>query len=189
MRSKLIILGVFAVFSCKAQQTLPLNTALKDTPANAYKKDLDNEYDSFVGIWKSNLSDKIVTLEISKVSQKPLQKLGISYYSDVLIVQYTIQNNNGNIIESNISSNLNDYKIISTLYSKKAHVAKLYYQGGKCQVGWGGIHLKMIDSTHFTWNYQPESTVITNKNCSDYPVDGIKINLPYEPADIIFTKQ
>ena len=178
------------MFSCKAQQTIyPLLTDTSDIPNNSYVEDLDNEYDSLVGTWKSILNNKIVTLKITKVLQKPLQKLGHSYYSDVLIVQYSIQDNNGNMIENNISSNLNDYKIISTLYSKKAHVAKLYYEGMKCQVGWGGINLKMIDSTQINWNYQPESTVITNKNCSDYPVGGIKINLPYEPENIIFTKQ
>jgi len=183
-------LGIFVVFSCKAQQAIyPLLTDTSNIPNNSYVKDLDNEYDPFVGIWKSNLNDNVVTLKITKVIQKPLQKLDVSYYSDVLIVQYSIQDNNGNIIENNISSNLNDYKIISTLYSKKAHVVKLYYQGGQCQVGWGGINLKMIDSTHLKWNYQPESTVITNKNCSDYPAGGIKINLPYEPTDIVFTKQ
>ncbi|KFF07880.1 DUF6705 family protein [Chryseobacterium luteum] len=189
MKNLGICLGILAVFSCKAQTIYPLLTDNSNIPDHSYIKDLDNEYDSFVGTWKSNLSGKTVILKITKVSKKQLQKLGQSYYSDVLIVQYSVQDNNGNIIENNISSNLNDYKIISTLYSKKAHVAKLYYQGGKCQVGWGGISLKMIDSTHFKWNYQPESTVVTNKNCSDYPAGGIKINLPYEPADIIFTKQ
>ncbi|KMQ69560.1 hypothetical protein ACM39_00390 [Chryseobacterium sp. FH2] len=185
----LTIIFCLVLYSCQAQQIYPLLTDTSNLPNNSYVKDLDNEYNSFEGTWKSNLNDRIVTLKITKVLQKPLQKLNISYYLDVLIVQYSIQDNNGNIIENNISSNLNDYKIISTVYSKKAQVAKLYYEGGKCQVGWGGISLKMIDSAHLKWNYQPESTVITNKNCPDYPAGGIKINLPDEPADIIFTKQ
>ncbi|MCT2409051.1 hypothetical protein NZD88_16000 [Chryseobacterium antibioticum] len=190
LKTLIAMLCIASTYACQAQQTIyPLLTDTSNIPNNSYIKDLDNEYDSFVGTWKTNLNNKIVILKITKVLQKSLQKLDISYYSDVLIVQYSIQDNNGNIIENNISSNLNDYKIISTLYSKKAHVVKLYYQGGQCQVGWGGINLKMIDPTHFKWNYQPESTVITNKNCSDYPAGGIKINLPYEPSDIIFTKQ
>jgi hypothetical protein len=186
----IIIFCLAFIYSCKAQQQIyPLITDTSTIPNNSYVKDIDNEYDQFVGTWKSSLTNKTVTLKITKVLQKPLQKLNNSYYSDVLIVQYSIIDNNGNIIENNISSNLNDYKIISTLYSKKAHIAKLYYQGGKCQVGWGGINLKVIDSTHLNWNYQPESTMLTNKNCPDYPTGGIKINLPYEPENIIFTKQ
>ncbi|MEJ5103514.1 hypothetical protein [Chryseobacterium sp. MYb328] len=47
MRSKLVILGLFVclfvVFSCKAQQILPLNTSAFGAVANSYFKDLSNE--------------------------------------------------------------------------------------------------------------------------------------------------
>jgi hypothetical protein len=63
------------------------------------------------------------------------------------------------------------------------------YTGGKCGVGWGIINTAYIDATHLKWYYQPQSSMLTNINCPDYPAGGIKINLPDEPKDIIFTKQ
>jgi hypothetical protein len=65
VKSLILFLGIFAVFSCKAQQ-YPLDTDFTTIPNNSYIKDLNNEYSKFVGTWKASLGNKEVYLYITK---------------------------------------------------------------------------------------------------------------------------
>ncbi|KMQ69566.1 hypothetical protein ACM39_00420 [Chryseobacterium sp. FH2] len=186
MKGFIIILGMFVVFSCKAQQ-FPLNTDYDAVPSNAYVKDLNNDYDPYIGTWKTTLGNKEVYLNVAKQQNREIKLVSKTYFSDVLLIKYKVVIN-GQIIETTENNSLDKVKIISDGLDLDNSVI-FTTLGGKCMVGWGTILLKSIDSTHLKWNYLPDSMVITNKNCSDYPTSGIKINLPYEPADIIFTKQ
>ena len=171
---------------CKAQQ-YPLDADFTIIPNNSYIKDLNNEYNKFVGNWKAVLGTKEVYLYISKQENRSINRLNKNFFRDVLLVKYKVLINN-QIVEN--TTNFTDDKInIISLGTEIDNSVTFGYTGGKCTVGWGTINIGYVDPTHLKWNYQPQSTMVTNKNCPDYPVDGIKINLPYEPDDIIFTKQ
>ncbi|KMQ69564.1 hypothetical protein ACM39_00410 [Chryseobacterium sp. FH2] len=172
--------------SCNAQQ-YPLNTNYRTIPDNSYIKDINNEYNKFVGNWKATINNKEVNLSIIKQDNRPIVILNKSYYSDVLLLRYNVLENN-QIVENTLDFTNDKVKAISMGIEIDGSVL-FDYEGLKCLVGNGFINLVYIDPSHLKWNYQPQSTVITNKNCSDYPAGGIKINLPYEPKDIIFTKQ
>ncbi|WP_312397882.1 DUF6705 family protein [Chryseobacterium sp.] len=172
--------------NCKAQQ-YPLNTDYDILPNNSYVKDLNNDYNSYVGTWKTILGSKEVYLYISKEQNREVKLASKTYFSDVLLIKYKVVIN-GQIVETTENDSLAKVKIVSDGLDLDNSVI-FTTLGGKCMVGWGTILLKSIDSTHLKWNYLPESIVLTNKNCPDYPAGGIKINLPDEPKDLIFTKQ
>lgn len=172
------------MFYCKAQQ-YPLNVNFTTVPNESYIKDTNNEYNKFIGTWKANVGNKAVYIYITKQENRPITRLNKNFFRDVLLIKYKILIND-QITESTI--NISNENIVSTQIGVD-NAVMFSYTGGKCGIGWGMIDLKYIDSFHLKWNYQPQSTVVTNKSCSDYPTDGVKINLPYEPADLIFTKQ
>lgn len=189
MKTKILLFNLLLlIVSCKAQTTYPLITEIGSISNNSYIKDIDNEYNQFVGTWKANYDNKEITLKITKVIKKPFTDSNKSYYSDVLIVQHLIKDNIGNIIENYISSNLDNNKIISILYSKRTSQARLNYSGIYCHLGSGVIRLKMQDSTHFIWNYEPMDMMIVKQSCPDYMNENTKINLPMV-ENLIFTKQ
>ncbi|KMQ69561.1 hypothetical protein ACM39_00395 [Chryseobacterium sp. FH2] len=180
-----LLISLFSI-SCKAQQ-YPLNTNYSQIPNNAYIKDLNNDLNKYVGNWNVSVGSKQIHLYITKQENRPINLMSKSYFSDVLVIKYEILVNN-QIVESTKNFTLENANITSIDLDIDGSII-FDYEGGKCGVGSGMIDVTYIDSTHLKWNYQPESTMLTNKNCSDYPAEGIKINLPDEPKDIIFTKQ
>lgn len=56
MRDVILCIGVFVVlYSCKAQQNpLPLNILMDNIPQGAYVKNLNNDLNPYVGIYKGN---------------------------------------------------------------------------------------------------------------------------------------
>ena len=179
---------MFSIINCKAQN-FPLITFPDDIPINSHIKDLDNEYDSYIGSWNVSTGGKTITLKITKVLDKPRTSVDRPYFSDVLIVQHKIVDASGNIVEDFISPNIDDFKIISTLYSKNQQLVRLAYSGTQCGVGSGFISIKLINPNQFEWTYNPNATKLTPKSCPNYPLGGISINLPYEPKNLVFTKQ
>ena len=175
--------------ACFGQQ-LPLSTDLETITANAHIKDLDNEYNNYIGTWIAHVSNLTITLKITKVLDKPLYYGNKQYFSDVLIVQHKITDSNGLVLENYINSDLNIYKIISMRYSKIKQYVWFRYVGIQCGIGRGLVNLKLQDSSKLIWNYLPTSMIITQENCPEYNPNGqTKINLPVSPDNIIFTKQ
>ncbi|KMQ69567.1 hypothetical protein ACM39_00425 [Chryseobacterium sp. FH2] len=177
-----LLISLFSI-SCKAQQ-YPLSIKYSQIPNNAYIKDMNNEY---IGTWKCSFGNKEIFLYITKQEDRLIKLISKSYHSDVLLIKYEILSNN-QIIESTKNFTIDKINITSMGKSKNNSVV-FNYEGGKCHVGNGLIYLKYVDLTHLKWNFRPDSVMLTNINCPDYPAGGIKINLPYEPSDIIFTKQ
>lgn len=174
------------MFYCKAQQ-YPLNVNFTTVPNGSYIKDTNNEYNKFIGTWKANVGNKAVYIYITKQENRPITRLNKNFFRDVLLIRYKILVNN-QIVEDTMNSS-NDMVNTISMGTQIDGSVIFDYKGLKCLIGNGFITLEYIDSTHLKWNYQPQSTVVTNKNCSDYPANGIKINLPYETSDIIFTKK
>ncbi|MDR2236636.1 MAG: hypothetical protein LBE92_10970 [Chryseobacterium sp.] len=180
---RLLFLGVLlVVFYCKAQQVFPLNTFTENVVPNGYVKDINNELDPFVGIYKTNFQDNEIILHISKMEYKLEKRAKKTYYSDVLIIKYIIKNAAGTILQST----QNDSEI--RLYSNKVfqNTAIFYYMGTNCNVGNGKIYLKKTNTTELLWDYRPNSMILDQQNCPGN--QDTKVYLPVT-KDLIFTKQ
>ncbi|SHL68457.1 DUF6705 family protein [Chryseobacterium polytrichastri] len=182
----IILFSLFiSFFSCKAQ-TLPLNTALKDTPANAYKKDLSNELPPYAGVYKGVFDGKEITLYITiveNVLQKSSQK---NYYSDVLDIQYIVKNSSGTTLQDTKNNSNSQIKLYSIKTRPDINSIIFFYSGTNCRVGWGEVVLKKINSTQISWEYRPNDIILDSSKCPQGT--DINIYLP-ETKDLIFTKQ
>ncbi|MGU3376175.1 DUF6705 family protein [Chryseobacterium sp. M5A1_1a] len=185
MKNTLLILGIFAVFSCKAQ-TLPLNTALNDIPANAHIKDLNNELEPYVGIYKSNFQGNEITLFITKQNDKLEVRSTKQFHRDALVIKYIVKNSLGNILQDTQNNTISKIQLYSIATRPLNNSVIFYYSGTNCRVGWGDIFLKKIDTTKISWEYRPDNIVIDDKTCPSGT--DINIYLP-ETKDLIFTKQ
>lgn len=181
-----VLVLIINIVSCKAQQTLPLNTFLNDIPNNAYVKDLNNELDPYIGTFKANFNGKEITLYISKLENKLEKSTNKNYYLDALIVKYIVKNSSGTILQDtqNFSQEINTISSIR-IRSYDSSVI-LGYSGTNCRVGWGTILLKKINATQFTWEYRPNDIILTPEKCPGNP--DLTIYLP-ETKGLIFTKQ
>nr|WP_314495166.1 DUF6705 family protein [uncultured Chryseobacterium sp.] len=184
---KTIILFSFFIsfLSCKAQ-TIPLNTPLKDIPANAHKKDLNNELPPYEGIYKATFNGKEITLYITKV-ENVLQKSSLkNYYSDILDIQYIVKNSSGEVLQDTKNNSNSQIKLFSIKPRPDINSIIFYYSGTNCRVGWGDIILKKISTTQLSWEYHPDDIIIDSSRCPSGT--DINIYLP-ETKDLLFTKQ
>ncbi|AZA77816.1 hypothetical protein EG347_09945 [Chryseobacterium sp. G0186] len=189
MRNTLMILGIFAMVSCKAQQqTIPLNSSVLGAVENSYFKDMNNELDYYIGTWKSSFQDKTITLQISKQINVSMKAFGKNFYTDRLFTRYEIKKN-GAILENTLNKDFtNDIGLsIRSLSSKDdGNSVTFLFSGGNCSVGIGTIILKKINATQFSWGYYPGTTTRNDKNCP--PNKDYTIYLP-ETENLVFTKQ
>ena len=99
----------------KVGKITPLDTDFTIIPNNSYIKDLNNEYNKFVGTWKAVLGSKEVYLYISKQENRPIHRLNKNLFRDVLLIIYKVLIDN-QIVES--TTNFTDDKInIISLYN------------------------------------------------------------------------
>ncbi|UCA58039.1 hypothetical protein KB553_13345 [Chryseobacterium rhizoplanae] len=188
MRNGLIILGIFVVLSCKAQQIHPLNTSALDAPVGSYFKDLNDELNYYTGTWNATFQDKTIILQISKQIKVPTKNFNKNYYTDQLFARYEVKKN-GVVSESTLNKNFtnNPRLSIESVYTKdNGNSVTLLFSGGNCSVGIGTITLKKINATQFYWGYYPGTTTTNDINCP--PDREYKIHLP-ETENLIFTKQ
>lgn len=182
-----ILFSFFISFlSCKAQTTLPLNTSLKDIPANSYLKDLNNELNSYTGIFQGNFQGKSITLYISKIENKLQKSSQKIYYSDILDIKYIVKNSSGVVLQDTKNNNIPSINLYSIGTKPYNNSAIFFYSGTNCNVGWGKIILKKISSTQISWEYKPNDIILDNSKCPSGT--DINIYLP-ETKDLIFTKQ
>ncbi|QIY90844.1 DUF6705 family protein [Chryseobacterium gallinarum] len=184
---KIIILLVLLIntLSCKAQP-LPLNTALKDIPANAYVKDLNNELSPYIGTYKANFKDNEITLFITKEENKLEKSSKKTYFMDALVVKYIVKSSTGTILQDTKNNNSTNNKFYSYYSYPDKNTIVFYYSGTNCRVGWGDIYLKKINSKQISWEYRPDDITLDNSTCPEGT--DINIYLP-ETKDLIFTKQ
>lgn len=186
-----LIICILGLIQCNAQQVLPLNTSTLNVPAGTHFKDLNNEFDYYLGTWKSNYQNKIITLSITKVNNKPFEMWSKNYYHDQIIVRYEIKNTNGIVLQTTLNrifSDENDVHLLieSSGTESNGNILNLLFAGGNCSVGIGEIILKKINSTQFYWSYYPGSTTRNDITCP--PSLDYTIYLP-ETENLVFTKQ
>ena len=87
MKNILTILLVSFLFSCKAQVIVPLagDSDLAFTNGT-YNKDVDNDFDKYVGTWKFQQGNMSLTFVLKKITFTYYQKM--NYYEDLLIGEY-----------------------------------------------------------------------------------------------------
>lgn len=172
------------LFSCKAQQPLPLNTPLLDIPANAYVKDTNNELPLYTGTYKSIYQGNEITLYITFVANKFRKSSNKSFYRDALVIKYVVKNSNGQILQDTQNLNVPDIELYSTGTWPSKNIVEFFYTGTHCLVGWGGVELKKISPTQISWSYIQEESV--RKDCP--PGTDTTVYLP-AVDNLIFTKQ
>ncbi|MCL8537064.1 DUF6705 family protein [Chryseobacterium gallinarum] len=184
---KIIIFSAFLIniLSCKAQ-TLPLNTALSDIPANAYVKDLNNELSPYIGTYKANFKDNEITLFITKEENKLEKSSKKTYFMDALIVKYIVKKSTGTILQDTKNNNSVNNQLYSIGTRPYQNSVIFYYSGTNCRVGWGKIILKKTEINKISWEYRPNDITLDNSTCP--AGTDINIYLP-ETKDLIFTKQ
>ncbi|WP_288435992.1 hypothetical protein [uncultured Chryseobacterium sp.] len=181
-----IIIGLITnTIACNAQQ-LPLNTLMENIPPNAHVKDLNNELAPYIGIYKANFQGNEIFLFITKMEDKLEESTHKNYYMDALVIKYIVKNSSGAILQDTQNNNIPNIELYSTRTRPALNTVIFYYSGTNCNVGWGDIYLKKINSTQISWEYRPDDMVFTNGDC---PQGTDKtIYLP-ETKDLIFTKQ
>lgn len=181
---------MFSVLSCKTQKIYPLNTDYTEIPNNSYLKDLDNELPSFVGIYKANYQNNIITLNLNLENHKFVNGLPNNYYADIINMKYKIETNGGLIIYNTEDQYISQTQLRHTIRSMwvedNGTKLLLYYGGTNCGVGWGKIKLTRLNATQLSWNYEPNSSILDDDKCPQGT--DITINLP-ETSNLIFTKQ
>ncbi|WP_157761393.1 DUF6705 family protein [Chryseobacterium camelliae] len=182
----ILLLHVFLTACSCRSQVLPINTSLKDIPANAYVKDLNNEFASYVGMYTTTYQGNNITLYITKVENKLEKSSQKNYYLDVLDIKYIVKNASGNILQDTQNNNLPKIHLYSIGIRPYENSIHFFYSGTNCRAGWGKVILKKINATEISWEYIPNSTIIDSAQCP--PATDTTIYLP-ETKDLIFTKQ
>ncbi|WP_435525230.1 DUF6705 family protein [Chryseobacterium indoltheticum] len=182
----LVLLNLIIIISCKSQ-TLPLNTLIDDIPQGAYVKDLNNELNPYIGVYKGNYEGNEITLFINKVEHKLEKSVDKNYFMDVLDVKYTVKNSSGLILQDTHNNNSSNIKLYSIRVRSSNNSVAFYYSGTNCKVGWGSIILKRLNSTQLSWEYYPNSRIITDASCP--PGTDTTVYLPVTDDELIFTKQ
>lgn len=185
MKSVLLLI-IFAVVTCKSQQILPINTPFVDIQNGVHLKDLNNELNPYLGVYKANFNSNEITLFITKQENKLEENAQKSYYADALIIKYIVKNSAGTILQDTKNNNLNIASLYNIDIDSSENTVNFVYTGTNCNIGFGGIKLKKISATQISWEYKPNDIVTTAAKCP--PNLDTNIYLP-ETKDLIFTKQ
>ncbi len=185
MKTIVFLLLILAT-SCKAQ-IYPLNTGISDLPPNAYLKDLDNELDKYVGLWKGNWNGKTIYIEFKKFkSYYDFQNY--PYYRDEIVGERKIINSNGIIEIDRISNfNYNDAEITGIFDSYSGEKRFFFSPKNMCMKR-ASLYIKSFTNTQMTlhFEYMPSRY---DPNCvhnayvdqhGDFPINF--------PKDIVLTK-
>ena len=176
---------IISLFSCTAQ-TLPLNTALFDIPNGASVKDTNNELAPYIGTYKANFNGFETTLYVTKEENKLQERSTKLFYRDALVIKYIVRNSSGTILQDTQNNNSDIASIFSISTEPSENTVTFIYRGTNCNVGFGSIKLKKINSTQISWEYRPNDITTTAAKCP--PTLDTTIYLP-ETKDLIFTKQ
>jgi hypothetical protein len=185
MKNIFLLTIILLSFSCKAQQTYPLDTDYQTVPNYSYLKDINNELVPYIGTWKAAFNDKEITIKVDKIDKYLVEYVNNKFYQDILFIRYSIKNSQGTIIKSTMNLPITAAKITSDMMFPN-RLLSFTYLGGDCGFGWGDISLKLVDATHIKWNYRPDDVILTNINCPNGA--DTTIYLP-QTKDLVFTKQ
>ncbi len=186
MKAIVFLLLILAT-SCKSQ-IYPLNTGISDLPPNAYLKDLDNELDKYVGLWKGNWDGKTLYIDMKKVKYY-YDDDNYPFYKDRILGERKIINANGNVEIDRISNF--DYvspEIRGVFYDAQGDINFLFAPKNMC-LKHASLYIKNLTNTQMTLHFEYEPSRY-DPNCvhnayvdqhGDFPINF--------PKDIVLTKQ
>ena len=185
MKKHILLFLLIALTSCKSySQILPLSTNSLDAPNGWYIKDIDNEFQPYIGTWEYSWDGKKVTFNIEKVEMNEHTfPNGDYFYEDFLVVKYTVINVATNqILDSNTGFvNPKDSKIRSVAVdSQKLFLT--YFDHQRCDLH-AEIVLKIIPSNLNTLKYIFLIDYFDNYNCNYLEPNGDL--LPLIPNNVV----
>lgn len=195
MNKIIFITSLFLTMLFPKAQQVPIETDLNNVTNGTQYKDFNNKFNKYVGTWTAVVGNKQVKLVIEKKMNFPkiyyikMNLPSIHYYSDALLMRYEVKVN-GQVVESTLGVIDNEVNLISSAPAYYDNEINFGYNGILCGVGWGWIYLTYIDATHLKWYYYVQTVQLSSETCPDLQTaQNLDINLPYEPENIIFTKQ
>ncbi|MEC4050992.1 DUF6705 family protein [Flavobacterium sp. SUN046] len=104
---KIFILLIIVQATLSRAQTYPLISP--DAPSGSYIKDMNNEYDPYLGTWEGTWDNKKITFYLTKVEHQRINYSQDDYqYRDIVIAKYKVVDlTTGTIIED--STNITDF--------------------------------------------------------------------------------
>lgn len=107
MKNIFLLIIAIASYSCKAQNA-PLFQMDPDLPEGTHFKDLDNDLNKFVGTWKWQSNDSIITIVLQK--KEDIYDSDYNHYEDYIVGEYKFIINE--VVIQNYISRLEDDSII-----------------------------------------------------------------------------
>jgi len=184
MKTLLFNFVIFITISCNAQ-IYPLRT-YTSKPENSYLKDTNNEFQAYVGTWKTIWNSKITYLYITKVTNKYDSTL--KYYRDYLIIKYKVTDFSGNVLHDTTNYS-DDNSVITGMRIRPNEKYSLQYVDETMCGRSGTILINFTDSTktQIQWKYmQNEQWIDTDCWYYNYAPNQRPQPLPLES---IFTKE
>ncbi len=186
MKTIVFLLLILAT-SCKAQ-IYPLNTGISDLPPNAYLKDLNNELDKYVGLWKGNWNGKTLYLELKKVKYH-YEDNNYPLFVDMILGERKIINANGNVEIDRIANfDLTSPEIRGMFYDVNGDINFRFSPKNMC-LKQALLYIKSFTNNQMTLHFEYEPSRY-DPNCvhnayvdqhGDFPINF--------PKDIVLTKQ
>jgi len=191
MKNIFLIITLLSInlISC---QTYPLNTSPSDIPNNAYIKDMNNELDKFVGVWKGNWNGKTVYLELRKIKYySSIPGDTHPYYADEIQGERKIINSN-DVVEidriANFGSDGAEFRGMSKSIKPPGRDRLLFFPRNMCRKQ-ATLDITNFTGTQMTLHFEYEPSAY-DENCihnayvqqnGDFPINF--------PKDITLTKQ
>ncbi|KMQ67721.1 hypothetical protein ACM39_12845 [Chryseobacterium sp. FH2] len=194
MKNIILLMFLITTISCKAQ-IYPLSTSAGDVPSGAYIKDINNELDQYVGLWKANWQGKTIYLDLRKIKLKSESLMSsFYYYSDQILGERKIIDANGTVEIDRISNfdneNAEFWGVTKSLLSSQ-YVTITFFPKNMCNK-MASLDIKFLNpektQMQMKFRYVPS---LLDENCQYANLiksgGDLPINFPKE--DIIFIKQ
>ncbi|WP_027384748.1 DUF6705 family protein [Epilithonimonas caeni] len=173
-------------------QEYPLNTSPSDIPNNAYIKDINNELNKYVGLWKGSWNGKTLYLELRKFkTYSSIPGDTHPYYVDGILGERKIINANGVIEIDRITSFGSDgaeFSGMSKSIKPPGRDRLLFFPKNMCRKQ-ATLDITNFTGTQMTLHFEYLPSAI-DENCvhnayvdqyGDFPINF--------PKDITLTKQ
>ena len=163
MKSILIILLVSFFLSCKAQIVVPLASDSDMTyKSGTYNKDVDNDFDKYVGTWKYQQGNTSLKIIFKKITFDHFVTEYKNYYQDILVGEYQYIENGiekVNTLQQMITqpNNTSEYNISGNLIWTK----NLYPKCSECDENERRIKLFISDPLR---EYLSNAIILRYKN-------------------------
>ncbi len=186
----IILLLTQSLLSC-AQTIYPLNSP--DAPVDSYIKDINNEFDPYLGTWEATWNNKKITLYLIKMSHTYTERFkGGHYYEDFVIGKYTVVDlTSGAELENTTGiTNIDDVPIKSTVLVRNKNQLRFLYSNraptsADCDILSTIILTKDLTNPNIlTYKYFVNN--YNYKGCPYTNLDDIPINIPKK--NIVFHK-